>query len=232
MSALAVAPIAPLAQSGPVIPNFGRGDDCIRNNGKFCLRLVPRQLRARASCRGSASTSKMTAIAVVHRLRHRLHRGADRAPLPRASSCRSRTSRRSSTRSPRSRSSRSWCRSPGIGWTSIEIALVSYTLLILFRNILTGLREVPGRGQGGGRGHGPDPAPDAQAGRAAARRAGDHRRPAGGDRHDDLARDRRRVHHAARARRADLQRDPERVRTPSSSRRACWRSCSRCSPTC
>jgi osmoprotectant transport system permease protein len=31
----------------------------------------------------------------------------------------------------------------GIGWTSIEIALVSYTLLILFRNILTGLREVP-----------------------------------------------------------------------------------------
>jgi osmoprotectant transport system permease protein len=31
----------------------------------------------------------------------------------------------------------------GIGWTSIEIALVSYTLLILFRNTLTGLREVP-----------------------------------------------------------------------------------------
>jgi osmoprotectant transport system permease protein len=31
----------------------------------------------------------------------------------------------------------------GIGWTTIEIALVSYTLLILFRNILTGLREVP-----------------------------------------------------------------------------------------
>jgi osmoprotectant transport system permease protein len=31
----------------------------------------------------------------------------------------------------------------GIGWTSILIALVSYTLLILFRNTLTGLREVP-----------------------------------------------------------------------------------------
>jgi osmoprotectant transport system permease protein len=31
----------------------------------------------------------------------------------------------------------------GIGWTSIEIALVSYTLLILFRNTLTGLRGVP-----------------------------------------------------------------------------------------
>jgi osmoprotectant transport system permease protein len=31
----------------------------------------------------------------------------------------------------------------GLTWTSAEIALVSYTLLILFRNILTGLREVP-----------------------------------------------------------------------------------------
>ena len=31
----------------------------------------------------------------------------------------------------------------GLTWTSAEIALVSYTLLILFRNILTGLRDVP-----------------------------------------------------------------------------------------
>ena len=31
----------------------------------------------------------------------------------------------------------------GIGWTTVEIALISYTLLILFRNTLTGLREVP-----------------------------------------------------------------------------------------
>jgi osmoprotectant transport system permease protein len=31
----------------------------------------------------------------------------------------------------------------GLTWTSAEIALVSYTLLILFRNILTGLRNVP-----------------------------------------------------------------------------------------
>ena len=27
----------PFAQDGPVIPDFGRGDDCIRENGKFCL---------------------------------------------------------------------------------------------------------------------------------------------------------------------------------------------------
>jgi osmoprotectant transport system permease protein len=31
----------------------------------------------------------------------------------------------------------------GLTWTSAEIALVSYTLLILFRNILTGLQGVP-----------------------------------------------------------------------------------------
>ncbi len=31
----------------------------------------------------------------------------------------------------------------GLGRTSAEIALVSYTLLILFRNVLTGLREIP-----------------------------------------------------------------------------------------
>jgi osmoprotectant transport system permease protein len=31
----------------------------------------------------------------------------------------------------------------GIGWTTIEIALISYTLLILFRNTLTGLHGVP-----------------------------------------------------------------------------------------
>ena len=31
----------------------------------------------------------------------------------------------------------------GIGWVTIEIGLVGYTLLILFRNILEGLRQVP-----------------------------------------------------------------------------------------
>ena len=31
----------------------------------------------------------------------------------------------------------------GIGWTTVSIALISYTLLILFRNTLTGLQQVP-----------------------------------------------------------------------------------------
>jgi osmoprotectant transport system permease protein len=29
--------VGPFAQGGPVIPDFGRGDECIRENGKFCL---------------------------------------------------------------------------------------------------------------------------------------------------------------------------------------------------
>ena len=32
-----IAAAASLAQGGPVIPNFGRGDECVRTNGKFCL---------------------------------------------------------------------------------------------------------------------------------------------------------------------------------------------------
>jgi osmoprotectant transport system permease protein len=42
----------------------------------------------------------------------------------------------------------------GLGWTTVEVGLVGYTLLILFRNILAGLRGVPddvleaGRGMG------------------------------------------------------------------------------------
>ncbi len=44
-----------------------------------------------------------------------------------------------------------------------EIALVSYTLLILFRNILTGLRDVPARGARRRRGDGHDAHPAAAA---------------------------------------------------------------------
>jgi osmoprotectant transport system permease protein len=41
--------------------------------------------------------------------------------------------------------------------TTAEVALVSYTLLILFRNILTGLREVPGEIRDSARGMGMTP---------------------------------------------------------------------------
>ena len=44
----------------------------------------------------------------------------------------------------------------GLTVTTVEIALVSYTLLILYRNILEGLRGVPAEVQRGGARHGPD----------------------------------------------------------------------------
>ncbi|MBO0767972.1 MAG: ABC transporter permease [Solirubrobacterales bacterium] len=45
---------------------------------------------------------------------------------------------------------------PGLGLstTTVELALVSYTLLILFRNTLTGLRDVPGEVRDAARGMG------------------------------------------------------------------------------
>ena len=73
----------------------------------------------------------------------------------------------------------------GRGNTTAIIALVSYTLLILFRNIMAGLRRTcPTRRATPARGMGLTDAPAAVARRAAARAAGDHGRPADRD-HDD-----------------------------------------------
>jgi osmoprotectant transport system permease protein len=141
MSALSVAPLVPLAQSGPVIPNFGRGDDCIRNNGRFCLQWFLDNFDARFLPRVGEHL-KMTAIAIVigfviafgaaliaHRHRRFEMPFANVAAL--------------FYTIPSIAFFQIMVPITGIGWTSILIALVSYTLLILFRNILTGLREVP-----------------------------------------------------------------------------------------
>ena len=141
MSALAVAPLAPMAQSGPVIPNFGRGDDCIRNNGKFCLHWFLDNFDSRFLPRVGEHL-KMTAIAVVlgfliafvaALIAHR-HKGFE-LPFANVASL--------FYTIPAIAFFQIMVPITGIGWTSIIIALVSYTLLILFRNILTGLREVP-----------------------------------------------------------------------------------------
>jgi len=130
-----------LLAAGPVIPDFGRSSDCVRENGQFCWdwvaqnfgdQLLPRiaehiQLTAIAVSIGFVIA--FTAALLAHEYR--------------------------------------WVRTPftvvsafvytipsialfqllvpvtGLSWTSAEIALVSYTLLILFRNTLTGLQEVP-----------------------------------------------------------------------------------------
>ena len=133
--------LIPLAQSGPVIPKFGRGDDCIRENGKFCAqwfldnfdgRFWPRvvehvQMTVIALVIGFVIA--FTAALVAYRYR--------RFELPFAN-----VSALFYT-IPAIAFFQIMVPITGIGWLSIEIALVSYTLLILFRNTLTGLKEVP-----------------------------------------------------------------------------------------
>ena len=99
----------------------------------------------------------------------------------------------------------------GLTVTSAEIALVSYTLLILFRNTLTGLREVPEDARLAARAMGltkgqilrrvelPLALPAIMAGHPDR------------DRDDDQPRHGRRLHRRGRPRPADLQRDPERL---------------------
>jgi osmoprotectant transport system permease protein len=138
---MSVPVLAPLAQNGPVIPNFGRGDECIRNNGKFCLHWFLDNFNSRFMPRVGEHL-KMTAIAIVigfviaFAAALVAHRHA-RFELPFANVA------SLFYTIPSIAFFQIMVPITGIGWTSIEIALVSYTLLILFRNILTGLREVP-----------------------------------------------------------------------------------------
>jgi osmoprotectant transport system permease protein len=131
----------PLAQAGPVIPNFGRGDECIRNNGRFCMhwfldnfgnRYVPRIIEHVEMTLIAISIGFVIAFgAALIAFRH------ERFELPFAN-----LSALFYT-IPSIAFFQIMVPITGIGWLSIEIALVSYTLLILFRNTLTGLREVP-----------------------------------------------------------------------------------------
>ena len=130
-----------LAQQGPVIPEFERGSDCVRENGQFCFdwfvdnfgdvfapRLVEHiELTAIAVAIGFAISfaAALTAyaygkletpFAIVMAFLYTIPSLAFFQLLVPVT---------------------------GLTVTSAEIALVSYTLLILFRNIITGLREVP-----------------------------------------------------------------------------------------
>jgi osmoprotectant transport system permease protein len=130
-----------LAQAGPVIPNFGRGDDCIRSNGKFCAhwffdnfteRFWPRvvehiELAAIALSIGFVIAFAGALIAFRY----------ERFEMPFAN-----VSALFYT-IPSIAFFQIMVPITGLGWVSIEIALISYTLLILFRNTLTGLKEVP-----------------------------------------------------------------------------------------
>jgi osmoprotectant transport system permease protein len=130
-----------LAQGGPVIPNFGRGDECIRSNGNFCLHWFLDNFGDRFWPR-VVEHIELTLIALA--IGFVISFAAALAAY-----------RYSSLELPFANISALFYTVPsialfqilvpltGIGWTTIELALVSYTLLILFRNTLTGLKEVP-----------------------------------------------------------------------------------------
>jgi osmoprotectant transport system permease protein len=136
-----IAAAAVLAQGGPVIPDFGRGDECARTNGKFCLhwfldnfdnRFLPRVVEHVEMTLIAVSIGfviAFTAALLVHRFRH------GEALFANISSI--------FYTIPSIAFFQIMVSVTGIGWTTIEIALISYTLLILFRNTLTGLRGVP-----------------------------------------------------------------------------------------
>ncbi len=133
--------ITVLAQDGPVIPEFERGSDCVRENRQFCFDWVVDNFD-RVFAPRLVEHIELTAIAV----------GIGFAIAFAAAL---------------TAYSFGWFETPfsifasflytipslaffqlmvpitGLTVTSAEIALVSYTLLILFRNIITGLREVP-----------------------------------------------------------------------------------------
>jgi osmoprotectant transport system permease protein len=141
MNPLAVPAVAPLAQSGPVIPNFGRGDECIRNNGNFCVKWFLENFSDRFWPR-VVEHIELTLIAMAFGLviafaAALLAYRFTRLELPFSNLM------ALFYTIPSIALFQIMVPITGIGWTTVEIALISYTLLILFRNTLTGLREVP-----------------------------------------------------------------------------------------
>jgi osmoprotectant transport system permease protein len=137
---LAGAPAAPIAQ-GPVIPQFERASDCIRENGQFCFDwfvdnfdrvFVPRLLEhiwLTALAVGIGFIIAFSAALLAHVV------GRFETPFAIFAAF--------LYTIPSLAFFQLMVPITGLTVTSAEIALVSYTLLILFRNTLTGLREVP-----------------------------------------------------------------------------------------
>jgi osmoprotectant transport system permease protein len=137
---LAGAPAAPIAQ-GPVIPQFERASDCIRENGQFCFSwfvdnfdrvFVPRLVEhiwLTALAVGIGFIIAFSAALLAHIV------GRFETPFAIFAAF--------LYTIPSLAFFQLMVPITGLTVTSAEIALVSYTLLILFRNTLTGLREVP-----------------------------------------------------------------------------------------
>ena len=166
----------------------------MRNSQRLVLhRLAPRALGRHAAA-GARPAHRVLADRRRHRLRARVRARARSAS---ASACSTRRSVSSPTFSTRFRASRSSLLVPftGLTVTTVEIALVSYTLLVLYRNMVKGCARVPAEVLEAARGMGLTRDTDVRARRAAARAARDHRRASHRDRLHGLDRDRRRLRH-------------------------------------
>jgi osmoprotectant transport system permease protein len=132
--------ITVLAQ-GPVIPQFERASDCIRENGQFCFSwfvdnfdrvFVPRLVEhiwLTALAVGIGFIIAFSAALAAHSV------GRFETPFAIFAAF--------LYTIPSLSFFQLLVPITGLTVTSAEIALVSYTLLIMFRNTLTGLREVP-----------------------------------------------------------------------------------------
>ncbi|MDX6671839.1 MAG: osmoprotectant transport system permease protein [Solirubrobacteraceae bacterium] len=131
----------PFAQSAPVIPNFGGGGDCVRQNRTFCWDwfhdhwgdtfqpALVQHVKLTAIAVGIGFAIAMVASLIAHR------RGWFETPFTLVAGI--------LYTIPSLALFQLLVPITGLTVTTAEIALVSYTLLILFRNILTGLRGVP-----------------------------------------------------------------------------------------
>jgi osmoprotectant transport system permease protein len=136
---IAVGPL--LAAAGPVIPNFGKGSSCIVQNHQFCAswffdnfssRFLPRvveHLELTGIAVGIGAVIAFTAAILAYK------QGWFETPFSLFAAF--------LYTIPSLAFFELMVPITGINRFSAEIALVSYTLLILFRNTLTGLRGVP-----------------------------------------------------------------------------------------
>jgi osmoprotectant transport system permease protein len=130
-----------LAAGGPVIPNYGKGSTCIVQNHQFCMswfldnfssRFEPRlveHIELTAIAIGVGMAIAFTAALVAYRF------GWFETPFSLFSAF--------LYTIPSLAFFEIMVQITGINRFTAEIALVSYTLLILFRNMLAGLRAVP-----------------------------------------------------------------------------------------
>jgi osmoprotectant transport system permease protein len=130
-----------LAAGGPVIPNYGKGSTCIVQNHQFCMswfldnfssRFEPRlveHIELTAIAIGVGMAIAFTAALIAYRF------GWFETPFSLFSAF--------LYTIPSLAFFEIMVQITGINRFTAEIALVSYTLLILFRNMLAGLRAVP-----------------------------------------------------------------------------------------